>query len=137
MSDEMRHELNGVKAAVSALGAQMNAMQTTVKTLETDVSALKTDVNTLKADVGEVKTLARNTAIIVAGLAEDTVQIKKQLAKLDELDGVKKCLEVFTSEILASRREHALAGKGFIDQQAALTDHELRLTRLELRSKPS
>lgn len=130
MSNEMRQELNGVKAAVSALGAQMNAMQTTVQTYETDVSALK-------ADLREVKTLARNTAVIVAGLAEDSVQIKKQLAKLDELDGVKKCLEVFTSEILASRSERTLMGKSFTDQQATLTDHELRLTRIELRGKQS
>ena len=137
MSGEMRQELNGVKAAVSALGVQMNAMQTTVNTLEKDVSALKTDVSALKTDVGEVKTLARNTAIIVAGLAEDSVQIKQQLTKLNELDDLKKCLEVFTSEILASRSERTLAGKGFIDQQATLTDHELRLTRIELRGKQS
>ena len=94
MAHEMRQELNGVKAAVSALGAQMNAMQTTVKTLETDLSALKTDV-------GEVKTLARNTSIIVTGHTESLARIEQRLTKLDELDGVKKCLELITSETFA------------------------------------
>lgn len=116
MSNEMRQELNGVKAAVSALGVQVNALQT---------------------DVAEVKTFARNTAITVAGLAADSVQIKQQLTRLDELDGLKKCLEAFTSEILASRSERTLMGKSFTDQQATLTDHELRLTRIELRGKQS
>jgi len=38
---------------------------------------------------------------------------------------------------LASRSDRVLLGRSFSDQQVALTDHELRLTRLELRSKQS
>ncbi|PIR16105.1 MAG: hypothetical protein COV48_10720 [Elusimicrobia bacterium CG11_big_fil_rev_8_21_14_0_20_64_6] len=130
----MRQELNGVKAEVSALGVQVNALQTDVSTLGEQMSAFTTET---RLRLGRLETITHNTAIAVTGLAEDSVQIKKQLTKLDELDGIKKCLEVFTSEILASRSERTLAGKSFLDQQATLTDHELRLTRIELRGKQS
>ena len=137
MTDKMRQELNGVKTAVGALGVQMNAMQTAIGTLETDAGTLKTDVSTLKTDVSELKTLTRNTAIVVTGHTEALARIEQRLTKLDELDGLKKSLEVFTSEIIASRHERTLMGKSFSDQQATLTDHELRLTRIELRGKQS
>jgi hypothetical protein len=123
MTNEMRQELSGVKAAVSVLSVQVNALQT--------------DVGVLKTDVCSLKTITHNLAITVTGHTEALSRIEQRLTKLDELDGLKKCLEVFTSEILASRRERTLAGKSFSDQQATLTDHELRLTRIELRSKQS
>lgn len=130
MSDEMRQELNGVKAAVGALGAQVNALQT-------DVGILKTDVAGLKTDVAGLKTITHNLAVTVTGHTESLARIEQRLTKLDELDGLKKSLEVFTAEIIASRHERALTGKSFSDQQATLTDHELRLTRIELRGKQS
>jgi len=77
----------------------------------------------------------QNIAIVVTGHTQEFVQIKAKMAKLEEFDGLKKSLEVFTSEIIASRHERTLMGKGFFDQQATLTDHELRLTRIELRGK--
>lgn len=137
MSTEMRLELNGVKAAVGALGAQVNALQTDVGALKTDVGALKTDVGALKTDVAGLKTITHNLAITVTGHTEALARIEQRLTKLDELDGLKQSLEVFTAEIIASRHERALSGKSFSDQQAMLTDHELRLTRIELRSKQS
>lgn len=123
MSNDMRQELNGVKAAVGALGAQVDALQT--------------DVGILKMDVAGLKTITHNLAVTVIGHTESLARIEKRLTKLDELDGLKKSLEVFTAEIIASRHERALTGKSFSDQQATLTDHELRLTRLELRGKQS
>jgi len=137
MTGEMRQELNGVKAVVGALGVQMNAMQAEFGSMKADVGALKTDVGALKTDVGALKTITRNLAITVTGHTEALSRIERRLTKLDELDGLKKSLEVFTSEIIASRRDRALSGKTFFDQQATLTDHELRLTRIELRDKQS
>ncbi|MEK7234730.1 MAG: hypothetical protein AAB268_13010 [Elusimicrobiota bacterium] len=137
MTDRVRQEFNDVKAAGAALGVQMTAMRTEFGVMKQDISTLKTDVVALKTDVAELKTLARNTAVVVSGHTETLGLISQQLRKLNELDGIKKCLEAFTSEIIASRHERALAGKSFIDQQATLTDHELRLTRLELRGNQS
>ncbi len=130
MSGEMRQELNGVKRAVGALATEMAGVRA-------DISALQTDVSVLKSDVSVLKLTTHNIAVAVAGHKQEFDQIKQQLTKLGEFEGIKKCLEVFTSEILASRHERTLMGKGFFDQQATLTDHELRLTRIELRGKQS
>jgi hypothetical protein len=130
MSDKMRQELNGVKAAVGALGVQVNALQTAVGVLKTDVGALKTDV-------GALKKMTHNLAVTVAGHTEHFIRIEKRLEKLDEFDGLKNSLDVLVSEIISSRHERTLRDKSFSDQQATLTDHELRLTRIELRGKQS
>ena len=144
MTGEMRQELNGVKKEVGALGVQVSC-------LTKDVGELKVQMGEVKKDVGEIKvqmvdnrsrldrleTITRNTAIIVTGHTETFVRMEKQLTKLDELDGLKNSLAVFTSEIIASRPARTLADKSFSDQQTMLTDHELRLTRIELRGKLS
>jgi len=83
------------------------------------------------------ETVVRNLMITLAGHTEALGRIEKKLVKLDELDGLKKSLEVFTSEIIASRHERTLLGKSFFDHESTLTDRELRLTRIELRSKQS
>ncbi len=165
MTREMRQGLNDVKAAVDAFGVQMIDMRTDINALKTDVgvlkadvsllktdvgvlktdvsllkadvSMLKTDVGVLKTDVNTLKTITRNIAVTVAGHTETFARMEKQLTKLDELDGLKSSLEIFTSEIIASRHARTLTDKSFSDQQATLTDHELRLTRIELRGKQS
>ena len=116
MSEGMRQEMNEVKTRLGGVESRLGAVETRL---------------------GAVERTTRNLAIVVAGHTEAFVRIEKQLTKLDELDGLKKCLETFTSEIIASRRERVLMGKGFFDQQATLTNHELRLTRIELSRKPS
>lgn len=79
------------------------------KEMRQEMITMLTDVGTLKADVGALKTLTHNIAITVTGHTEAFVRIEQRLTKLDELDGLKKSLEVFTSEIIASRIE--LRGK--------------------------
>lgn len=113
------------KADLDIMRADLDLMRSEFKT---DVSGLKTDVSNLQAS-------NRNIAMTVAGHTEEFKAIRMQLRKLDDLDGLKKSVEMFTSEIIASRRERALADKSFRDQQETLSDHELRLTRLELRGK--
>ena len=98
---------------------------------------MRQEMNEVKTRLTNVETTVRNIAIVVSGHTEVFVRIEKQLTKLDELDGIKKSLELFTAEIIASRHARTLTDKGFFDQQATLTDHELRLTRIELRNKQS
>ncbi|MFI5360752.1 MAG: hypothetical protein ACHQ49_02180 [Elusimicrobiota bacterium] len=119
----MRQELNGIKTELGAHTARLGGIES------------KLGVHDERLD--RLETLARNTAVTVAGHTEALGRIEKQLVKLDELDGLKKSLEVFTAEIIASRHERALMGKSFFDQQSTPTDHELRLTRIELRDKQS
>ncbi|MDD5304062.1 MAG: hypothetical protein PHS14_13255 [Elusimicrobia bacterium] len=94
MTNEMRQELNGVKVAVSALGAQVNALQT--------------DVGVLKTDVGALKTITHNLAITVTGHTEALSRIERRLTKLDELDGLKEILAACNAEVIASRSEREL-----------------------------
>jgi hypothetical protein len=116
MSNEMRQKMNAVKERLGGVETKLTGL----------VSRLTTFENT-----------TRGIAIVVAGHTAAFVRIEKRLEKLDELDGLKNSLEVFTSEIIASRHARVLTDKSFSDQQATLTDHELRLTRIELRGKQS
>lgn len=114
MSEDMRQEMNGMK---------------------TRLAGVETRLGGVEVRLGGVEKAVRNIAVVVAGHTETLVRLEQKLTKLDELDGLKTCLEVFTTEIIASRHERALAGKTFNDQQAMLTNHELRLTRIELHNK--
>lgn len=133
----LKTDVGVLKTDVSVLKTDVNALKMDVSVLKTDVNTLKTDVGVLKTDVSALKTITRNIAVTVAGHTGTFIRMEKQLAKLDELDGLKSSLEVFTSEIIASRHARTLTDKSFSDQQATLTDHELRLTRIELRGKQS
>ncbi len=133
----LKTDVGVLKADVSLLKTDVGVLKTDVSLLKADVSMLKTDVGVLKTDVNTLKTITRNIAVTVAGHTETFARMEKQLTKLDELDGLKSSLEIFTSEIIASRHARTLTDKSFSDQQATLTDHELRLTRIELRGKQS
>ena len=91
----------------------------------------------MRQELNDIKAAVRKIASTVVGHTETLGRMENQLLKLNELDGIKKSLDVFTAEIIASRRERVLMGKSFSDQQSTLTDHELRLTRIELRGKQS
>lgn len=104
---------------------------------KTRLSVVETTMNNIDKLLTNIENTTRSIAITVAGHTEAFVRIEKKLEKLDELDGLKNSLEVFTSEIIASRHARTLTDKSFSDQQATLTDHELRLTRLEPRGKRS
>ena len=130
MSEDMRQEMNEVKT-------RLGGVETKLSGVEIRLSAVETKLDAVDARVTTVENTTRNIAIIVAGHTEAFVRIEKQLTKLDELDGLKNSLEVFTAEIIASRHSRILTDKSFSDQQATLTDHELRLTRIELRGKQS
>lgn len=151
MSEGMRQEMNEVKARLSgvettmgAVVARLGAVETRLDTVEIKLDAVETKLDAVEVKVTNIDTrlssvekTTRNLAVVVAGHTEAFVRIEKQLTKLDELDAIKRILENFTSEIIASRHERTLMGKGFFDQQETLTDHELRLTRLERDRKPS
>lgn len=137
MSEDMRQAITGLKTEVGALNVQVGALNVQVGALNVRVGALDERMGTVESRLTTVETTVRNIAIVVTGHTEAFVRIEKQLTKLDELDGLKKSLEVFTSEIIASRNARTLTDKSFSDHQSMLTDHELRLTRIELRGKQS
>ena len=130
MSEDMRQEMNEVKT-------RLGGVETKLGGVETRLGAVETKLHGVDMRLATVERTTHNIAVVVAGHTEAFGRIEKRLTKLDELDGLKKSVEVFTSEIIASRHERALTGKSFFDQQATLSDHELRLTRIELRGKQS
>lgn len=72
MSEDMWQEMNAVKTRLNGVETKLNDVDMRLTTVE--------------------KT-TRNIAIVVAGHTDAFVRIEKQLTKLDELDGIKKCLE--------------------------------------------
>lgn len=100
-------------------------------------TAMRRELNQVKQELTEVKTVVRSLVVKVNAHDERFDRIEKRLEKLDLLDGIQRSLEVFTAEIIASRNERALMGQSFSEQRSALLDHELRLTRLERRVKPT
>jgi chromosome segregation ATPase len=81
----------------------------------------------------------RNIAIIVARHEEKLVQIDPIAQRLDKMDGkidgITRTLDDMSAEIRASRSDRLLMNRSFSEQQAALSDHEVRLYRLEQREK--
>ncbi len=116
---------------------EMNEVKTRLSGVETRLDRVETKLDGVDRRLTTVEKTTRNIAIVVAGHTEALGRIEKRLTKLDELDGLKKSLEIFTSEIIASRHARTLTDKSFFDQQSTLSDHELRLTRIELRDKQS
>ncbi len=144
MSEDMRQELNDLKTTVDGIVTTLDGHTRELSDLKTAVGGLTDTVAGLTdivaghtQEIKEVKKTVRNIAITVAGHTETLFRMEKQLSKLDTLDVIVKNLEVFTAEIIASRHERTLMGKSFFDQQETLTDHELRLTKLEPRDKQS
>lgn len=123
--DNVKSDLNIVKSDLNIVKSDMNLMR----------SELKTDISGLKTEVANLQESNRKIAMTVSGLAAEFTGFKIQLRKLDEFDVLKKGVETFMSEIITLRNERVLSGETFREQQATLTDHELRLTRLELRGK--
>jgi chromosome segregation ATPase len=137
MSDDMRQEFNGLKTSVCALETRVGNLETSVNGLKTSVCALEMRVGSLETSVNGLKTTVRSLVITVSGHTEALARVEIQLAKNSgTLDRIVNAIESFSAEIIAARRERTLMGKSFFDQQETLTDHELRLTRLETR-KPS
>jgi hypothetical protein len=136
MSEEMRQELNGVKAEVAGLGSRMDRFQASMDGLRSDVDGMKSHLGVADRRLDRLEATTRKIAVVVAGHAEQFDRINEKLDKISVLD-IKKSLDACMAEVIASRNERALMGRSFSDQQETLVDHELRLTRLERDRKPS
>jgi septation ring formation regulator EzrA len=123
MSQDMQQQLDGIKAEIKAsesrLGLRLDKVETRLDRVETTL---------------------RQVVITVSGHTEAISRIEQRLTKLDtKLDVFGEWMkrgDALMAEVLASRAERVLSDKSFRDQQSTLTDHELRITRLE-RRKPS
>lgn len=97
---------------------------------------MRKDIAGLKADTAELKTVTRNLAAALSGLPQFMTETSKRLDRMEAAMGrLTGAADACMAEVLTSRRERLLRDKTFNDQQAVLTDHELRLTRLELRAE--
>jgi len=98
---------------------------------------MRREIGELRRDMSDVKRTLRNVVAAIARHEEHFVRINEKLKKLDVLDQIKSTMDALAGEIKSSRDERALSDKTFRDQQTPLTDHELRLFRLERNAKPS
>jgi len=140
----MQREFAGLKTdvkkldcAVQIIGADLKELRGTVEVLRADVKDLHGTVDALGADVKDLRGVVRNLAVKVVQHDERFDRIDEKLKKLEVLDQIKNTTDALAGELRASRAERALSDKSVRDQQTTLTDHELRLTRLERRGKPS
>ena len=138
MSEDMRQELSDVRTAVRGIEATVSGHARELSDLNRTARSIEATVSGHTRELGDLNRTVRSIAITVTGHTEAFSRVEKLLSKHDgALERIEKSLEAFTAEIIASRNERALMGKSFSDQQETLTDHELRLTRLEPREKPS
>jgi chromosome segregation ATPase len=112
-------------------------MQVEIAAVTTSVKNLEGTVQTMGADLTDLRGTVRRLAVKVANHDVRFDRIDEKLKKLDVLDQIKSSMDEMTGELRASRSERALFAQSFRDQQETLTNHELRLTRLERGGKPS
>ena len=100
---------------------------------------MKADVERLKAETGNLRVTLRNVAHAVArmegAIAELTDYMKHRVATKRDLNAVITCIDDFSAEVKTSRNERVLWDKTYNELKERVDDHELRITRQELRGK--
>ncbi|NNN04622.1 MAG: hypothetical protein HKL90_01845 [Elusimicrobia bacterium] len=133
----LRVDLDALGVDVKGLRVDLDALGSDVKGLRVDLDALGSDVKNLRTDINDMRGTMRSLVIVVARHEERFDRIDEKLKKLDVLDQMKGSMDALAGELASSRRERALSDISFRDHRDLLTDHELRLVRLERRDKPS
>ena len=123
MSEDMQLQLDGIKTELSGVQQRLGDVETRLGGVETRL--------------GSVEKTVRKIAVTVSRHEDYFVQMKEQLKKLDALDEIQKTMTALAGDLTSSRAERALSDKSYRDQQATLSDHEVRIHRLERNSKPS
>jgi archaellum component FlaC len=129
--DRVETRLDRVETRLDRVEARLDGVEARLDRVEARLDGVEARLDRVEARLDRVESTLHNVVVIVSGHTVAIARIEQQLTKLDKLDGLMKAVEAFTSEIIASRNERVLMNKGFFDQQSTLTDHELRLTRLE------
>jgi len=123
MAEDMQLQLDGIKTELSGVQQRLGDVETRLDGVETRL--------------GGVEKTVRKIAVTVSRHEDYFVQMKEQLKKLDALDEIQKTMAALAGDLKSSRAERALSDKSYRDQQATLSDHEVRIHRLERNSKPS
>jgi hypothetical protein len=93
----------------------------------------------MKREIAALKATDRRLAAGFALMVQRFDRLDRLIDRVGSLEGkmdsLVKSVEGLTAEVLASRSDRLLFNKSFGEHHAVLTDHELRLTRLELRAK--
>lgn len=120
------------------------AMQQDIRRLQRDMSDVKhrlggveRRLDKVEGRLGKVETTLHNVVVVVSAHSERFDRLDEKLKKLDVLDQIKSTMDALAGDLKSSRDERALSNKTFREQQATLTDHELRIFRLERNAKPS
>ena len=130
MAEDMQLQLDGIKTELSGVQQRLGDVETRLDGVETRLGGVETRL-------GGVEKTVRKIAVTVSRHEDYFVQMKEQLKKLDALDEIQKTMAALAGDLKSSRAERALSDKSYRDQQATLSDHEVRIHRLERNSKPS
>ena len=109
MSEAMKHELAGIRTYLGEMD----------KRFERRFELIEGAVN--------------RTAISVTRLTERVDRMESNNATKDDVRELLGRFDTFATEILASRRERALHSMSYMHQEGRIDDHELRITRLEIK----
>lgn len=127
MSDDMKRELNGVKAELGRLGGQFAALNADVSVLKTDVSTLKTDVSILKEDVTDIKAVNGRLVLTLVRLEGKFDDMSERMATKDDVSDLRGQVAGLAGKIDGMRLDWA-------SHRLRLEDHEARITGLENQS---
>jgi len=137
MAEDMQLQLDGIKTELSGVQQRLGDVETRLDGVETRLDGVETRLGGVETRLGGVEKTVRKIAVTVSRHEDYFVQMKEQLKKLDALDEIQKTMAALAGDLKSSRAERALSDKSYRDQQATLSDHEVRIHRLERNSKPS
>jgi chromosome segregation ATPase len=137
MSEDMQLQLDGIKTELSGVQRRLGAVESRLDGVETRLGGVETRLDGVETRLDGVEKTVHNIAVTVSRHEGYFFEIKEQLKKLDALERIERTMDALAGELKSSRAERALSDKSYRDQQATLSDHEVRIHRLERNSKPS
>jgi hypothetical protein len=102
-----------------------------------DIETMKRDIGTLKADVSALRASTTKIAVEASRIGVQINDLATHAEVSKGFGDVMRSLDAFAGEAKASRDQRTLQDRSFNLLNEKLTDHELRLTRLEPRERKS
>lgn len=132
MSEEMKRDIQELKAASFELRASTSELKASTSELKAVVSAMSTE---MRAGFDRLEGMMRRMAVHVSTLTGDVADLKQSVALIPpmqkDISLMKSAIQAFIPEVEASRGERVIARDFAMAQQRRLDDHEKRISRLE------
>lgn len=151
MSKDMQLQLDGIKTEMSGLRQgqialerrmggvenRLDGVENRLDRVEIRLGGVEGRLDRVESRLGSVEQTLHKVVVTVSGHTEHLIRIDEKLKKLDLLDRIAQSMDALAGDLKSSRAERALSDLSFREQQATLSDHEVRIHRLERNTKPS